>query len=222
MEQSPSSEADSHSASQEIPWPSYNPKIHYHVHNNPPLFLILSQVNPGHAFLITPILSFHLRLSLSNGLFSFSNQNIVCIFNLYHACYMPCPSHRPCFCHPNNIFWTVKVMKLLIMQSSPVSSLPPFMSKCSPQHPVLCFLLSVGDHVTHPYKTRGKIIVLFILIFMFLQTRSEDKRMWTEWRQAFLELNLLLICFLYTIFTCYGCSQVFELYHIFKEFVSYS
>jgi hypothetical protein len=32
MEQSPSSQANSHSASQEIPWILWIPKVHYHVH----------------------------------------------------------------------------------------------------------------------------------------------------------------------------------------------
>jgi hypothetical protein len=58
-------------------------------------------------------------------------------------------------------------------------SLPssPPTSKCSPQHPVpkifyLCSSLSVRDPVSHPYKTMGNIIVLYILIFKC----SEGKR----------------------------------------------
>jgi hypothetical protein len=31
----------------------------------------------------------------------------------------------------------------------------------------LCFSLNVRDQVSHPYRTTGKIIVLYILIFMF-------------------------------------------------------
>jgi hypothetical protein len=36
--------------------------------------------------------------------------------------------------------------------------------------------LSVRDQVQHPYKTKGKIMVLYILFFKILERRWDDKR----------------------------------------------
>ena len=99
------------------------------------------------------------------------------------------------------------------MQSHPFPRyLVPPRSKYSPQHPVLkhpqlLSSLNVNDQVSHPYKTTGKIIILYILIFKFLGSNLEDKRFCTEWYQAFPNLNLLLISsrtetYMYTIYIC--------------------
>jgi len=69
----------------------------------------------------------------------------------------------------------------LIMQSSPVfRHFLPLTSKYFPQ-PLfsstlsLCSSLSARNQVSHPYKTTGKIIVLYTLILKFLERRREDK-----------------------------------------------
>jgi hypothetical protein len=53
-------------------------------------------------------------------------------------------------------------------------------SKYSPQHPViialnLCPSLNVTDQVSHPHKTTGKCIVLYLLIFTFLDSGQEEQ-----------------------------------------------
>ena len=51
--------------------------------------------------------------------------------------------------------------------------------------------LKVGDPVSHPYKTTGKIIVLHILMFIFSESKLETKRFCTDGQQALPEFNLL-------------------------------
>jgi hypothetical protein len=71
MEQRHSCEANSFSASQEIPHILWNPEVRYRIHKSTPPFPILSQLNSVHAH-PTPwrsilILSSHLRLDLASG-----------------------------------------------------------------------------------------------------------------------------------------------------------
>jgi len=74
MKQSPSSEANRFSATQEIPRNLWNPKVHYRIHKSPPPFPIL--ISSIHSILPHPtswrysvILSPHLCLDLPSGSF---------------------------------------------------------------------------------------------------------------------------------------------------------
>jgi hypothetical protein len=46
--------------------------------------------------------------------------------------------------------------------------------------PSLSSSLNVRGQVSHPYRTMGKIIVLYILMFTFFDSRREDGRVLTE------------------------------------------
>jgi len=128
MDQSPTWEATSHSASQEIYSLLWNQKFHYRGHKSTLLVPILSQITPVitllsyfpkiHStitFLCTP------RSCKWSFLFRFSKQNIVCMYLRFHACYMPRQSHPPWYDHPNNTWWNMQVLMPLIMQSVPAS-----------------------------------------------------------------------------------------------------
>jgi hypothetical protein len=69
MEQSPSWEANTLTARQEILYLLCNLKVHYHVHKSPPMVLILSQMNLDHNLPPHLILSSHLYLGIPSGHF---------------------------------------------------------------------------------------------------------------------------------------------------------
>jgi len=77
-------------------------------------------------------------------------------------------------------------IKLLIKYFSPLPSyLISLRPKYSPQHPISNTLslhssLNISDQVSCPYKTTGKIIIPYILIFMFLDGKLEVKRFCTK------------------------------------------
>jgi hypothetical protein len=100
MELSPSREAASCAAIQELTSISWNPTVQYRVHNSPPPIPILSHINPFHT--ITSYLSkIHLNiihpycLCLSSGLFlsDFPNKNLhVLLFSPFMLLALPIAS----------------------------------------------------------------------------------------------------------------------------------
>jgi hypothetical protein len=60
----------------------------------------------------------------------------VCIYPFLGTFHMPRPSHSPACGHPNDVWWTAQIMKLLTVQFSPVSRhLLPLRPNYPFQHP---------------------------------------------------------------------------------------
>jgi hypothetical protein len=74
---------------------------------------------------------------------------------------MPCPSHPPSFGGPNNIWWNIQVMKLLIMQSSSASRHFLLGSNI-----LLCTLFSNTHNLCSSHSTK---LLLLLLLFLSLQ-----------------------------------------------------
>jgi len=147
----------------------------------------------------------------------FLHQTPVCNSLLPHTCYMPRPSHSSWFDHPNDVWWGVQIVKLLILYVSPlpchfVPLRPKYLPKyhnikhCQPM-----FLPQCESKIWHPYIMRSKITVLIILGFNF----------WTaSWKGQNSALNSSKHSFLWPVpkfcidcsLICSRCSQISELF----------
>ena len=168
------------------------------------------------------ILSSHLSLGLPRGLFlSVFPTKTLYTSPLPYMCYMP---------RPSLLVLTIRIIfgEEYRLLTSPLCSFlhSSVTSSLLVPHILLSTLfsnilnlrssLNVSDHVSHPHKPTGKIIVLYFLIFTFLNSKLVDKRFCTEWKQAFPDFNLLLIsswiefCFVRAVAKYYDCSSLSE------------
>jgi len=190
MERNPSWEANWFSASQEILRIVWNLKVHYHIHKCSPSGPILSQLDPVH----TPashFLKIHLNIILSSTPES-PKWSLSPRFPPAKIFYTPflspiratCPTHlilldlitqtilgegyrslSPSLCSFFNFLITSSLLGPNILLNTLFSNTLSLHSS-----------LNVSDQVSHPYKTTAKIIVLCTLIFKFLDSKLEDKK----------------------------------------------
>ena len=148
------------------------------------LFLWLSHINPAHAphpssCTSILILSSHIHLGLPSGLFPSGFLPTTLYASLLSPICITCSTHLT---HLNLITQTLSGEKYISLSSSSSSFLhsPVTSTLLGPNILLntlfsntlsLCSSLNVSDQVSHPYKTTGKITVLYILIFIFLDSK---------------------------------------------------
>ena len=194
MVQSPSWEANWFAASQEIPRFSRNPNVHYRTHKRPLPVSILGQPNPVH-IPTSHLLEIHPNIIHPST--SRSPQWSPSLRFPHQEPIYPLSSPIRATCPANLILLDFITRTILgeqynsfsysfcsLLHSSVTSSvLGPNILLNTMFSNSLSFLSSrnVNDKVSHPYKTTGKIIILYILIFKFFDRNLEDKRFCTEW-----------------------------------------
>ena len=193
IQHSSSWEANRFSAKQEIHRILWNPKVHYRSHKCPPPVPILSQADPVHN-LISHFLKIHLNIIFpsmpgsSKWFLSlrFPHQNPV----------YACPP--PYALHALSILFFFLITQAILGEehrslSSSLWSFPhypvsssligtniPLSTLCSNTFKILSSL-NVSVRASHLYTRTGKIIVLCFLIFIFLNSKLQDKRFCTKW-----------------------------------------
>ena len=128
------------------------------------------------------ILSSHLHLSLPSGLFLSGIPTKSLYAPLQFSLRATCPTYLFILDLITRIIFGEEYRSLSSSLCSFLHS-PVTSSLLGPNVPLstlfsntlsLCSSLNVSDQVSHPHKTTGKIIVLFILIFIFLDNKLED------------------------------------------------
>jgi hypothetical protein len=137
-----------------------------------------------------------------------SNENVVCISNLSHVCYMPCTSHPSLFNHHNNISWEVQIEKHLTMQFSPtycyfLSQALIFFLVLYSHTPSICVLSLEWETKFHTQNNRHNYRFIYFNPYM-----SRQKARWQKtelngskhspnliWSFLFMNVTCLLLSF---------------------------
>jgi hypothetical protein len=171
----------------------WNPKIPQLIHKCPPPVPILSQLHlvpttPSNFLKIHPNIIFPSTSWSPQWPLSLRLSNQLPVHNPILPIRATCPAHLI------RLDFTTRTIlgegyrsfssSLCSFLHSPVTSsllgLNTFLNMLFLNILSLRSFLNVSDQVSHPYKTTGKIIVLYILIFKFLDSNVEDNRFCTE------------------------------------------
>jgi hypothetical protein len=192
MEMSPSWEAASRSAAQEFSKVLLNLKVHYLFTRASSLVLILSQMNSVHtnASCCSKIY-FNIILNPRSCLQSFLFTSgflvkIVHEFSLYPMCAIS-RAHLillgltiPILLREEYKLWSSSLCSFWNLISLHLSSDQIFFEFLW-NTLSLFSTLNVRDQVQHLYKTTGKTMLFYILIFIFLDSRREHKSLRPKW-----------------------------------------
>ena len=192
MEESPSSEANWFTASQEILRLLWNLKVHCHIHKDVPPVPIMSELDLVH----TPTSHF-LKIHLHIILPSMPGSP-----KWLFPSGFPTKTPYTALLSPMHTTWHAHLILLDFITHTTLGEdcISLSSSLCSVFHSLvtsfllgpnillntlfsntlrLCSSLNVSDQFSHLYKTTGKIFILYVLIFKFLDSKLEDKRFCT-------------------------------------------
>jgi len=166
-------------------WES-NPTVHYRIHKNlqpVPIISKINLVNAPHPTSWRSILisSHHLCLGLPSCLLPSGLSTKILYSPLLSPTCATCPTHLILLDLITQIFgqYRSQSVSLCCLSHCPLtlSLIGPniFLSTLFPNTLSLRYLFTVGDQVSHPYKTKGKIIVLYLDLHSFGQQTGRQK-----------------------------------------------